>query len=250
MWKALLLDFGSRPIAVMSNCTSLSLGFFPLKLWNRNKQTRGTLYKTLFLFSEQQLDAYFRFLFYWHRRSQSGCWSSGSQYNLDHHQGNTLLLLRTVSGYVSASALFFRPAVIFYLLYFCVLTSQHHFGFLTVERLKYTRVVFSCVLGVWLTEFAEFIFTSWGKRYECLRCHWPLTCPAGWKGFLTHPSHASALQSIRGAGHRQGRPGIWIPPHLSTRNICWRTEEGTSTETPPCQTSICCKSFEYFSRDF
>lgn len=211
------------------------------------------LYKTLVLFSEQLPDAFFRLLFYLHGRSRSACRSSGSQYNLDHHQGNNSLLLRTVSGYVSASALFFsppRPAVIFYLLYFCVLTGQHHFGFLTVERLKYTRAGFSCVFGVWLTEFAEFIFTSWEKRYECLRCHCPLTCPAGWKGFLTHPSHASAFQSIRGAGHRQGRLGIWIPPHLSACNICWRTEEGTSTETPPCHTSICCKSFEYFSEDF
>lgn len=132
--------------------------------------------------------------------------------NLDHHQGNTALLLRTVSSYVSASALFFsppQPAVIFYLLYFCDLTGQHHFGFLTAQRLKYTRVASSCVFGVWLTEFAEFIFTSCGKRYECLRCHCPLTRPTGRKGFLTHPSHASALQSIRGAGHRQG---IWIPP--------------------------------------
>lgn len=47
---------------------------------------------------------------------------------------------------------------------------------------------------------------SWGKEGgendECLHCHWPLTCPAGWKGFLSHPSHASA--PLRGAQRRRG----------------------------------------------
>lgn len=83
-----------------------------------------------------------------YRLSRSGWWLSGSLYNLDHHQGKTALLLPTVSGYISASALFLNPswlAVISYSLHFCALTGQHHFGFRTVERLKYTRAVFMCV---------------------------------------------------------------------------------------------------------
>lgn len=168
-------------------------------------------------------DAYFRLLFYLHGPSRSSCWSSGSQLSLDHHQGTDVLLLRAVSGYVSAPALFFRPprpSVIFYLLYFGVLAGQHHFGFLTVEILKYTRAAFSCVFCCVINGVRGVYFHFLGeqkkKRYECLRCHCPLTCPAGWKGFLTHPSHARALQSIRGAGHRLGRLGIWIPPQKKT----------------------------------
>lgn len=80
-----------------------------------------------------------------------GCWLSRSQYNLDHHQGNNVLLLPTVSGYISTSALLLNPlwqAGIFCILYFCVLYGQHYFGFLTVGRLKYIRAVFMCTWRV------------------------------------------------------------------------------------------------------
>lgn len=82
-------------------------------------------------------------------------------------------------------------------------------------RLKYSRAVFMCVWHV-INGVRGVYFHFFGGKYDCLRCHCPLTCPAGWKGFLTHPSHASALQSIRGAGQTQGRLGIWIShPHIN-----------------------------------
>lgn len=87
------------------------------------------------------------------------------------------------------------PALIFYML--CFFGPVVSFTVLAFPGEKNKPRLYFCV---WFTAFAEFIFTSWGEKYECLLSHWPLTCPAGWKGFLTHPSHASALQSAGGAG--------------------------------------------------
>lgn len=130
-----------------------------------NRGGGKTALAAFFLFSERLSDALFRLLFYLHGPSRLGCWLSGSQYNLDHHQGNNVLLLPTVSGYISTSAPSLnppRPAGIFYSLYFCVLIGQHYFWF-SDSWDQNTTGLFSCVFGVWLTESAEFIFTSWGK---------------------------------------------------------------------------------------
>lgn len=147
---------------------------------------------------------------------------------------SVLLELPTVSSYISTAVLPLNPLASFnflYALFFGPVVSSTLFGFLySRERnrdikktKKNTMALFLCVFGVWLTEFAEFIFTSWReeeKKYECLHCHWPLTCPAGWKGFLTHPSHASALsraEEEQGAGWDAGWGG-WLfrlPPSIS-----------------------------------
>lgn len=79
------------------------------------------------------------------------------------------------------------------------------------EREKNIKPV-GCVINGVRRVYFHFLGGVKKKNYECLHCHCPLTCPAGWKGFLTHPSHASAPPSRGGAGRRQRRPGIWINP--------------------------------------
>lgn len=113
--------------------------------------TRYQINRKQALFSERLSDARFSLLFYLHGPSRSAGWLSRSQYNLDHHQGNNVLLLPTASGYISTSALLLNPlwqAGIFCILYFCVPYGQRYFGSLTVGRLKYIRVVFMCAWRV------------------------------------------------------------------------------------------------------
>lgn len=119
--------------------------------------------------------------------------------------------------------LWIRPVRLVFSIVFIFVSSLVSTTLVGQLRLKYTRAVFMCVWRV-LNGVRGVYFHFLGEKYDCLRCHCPLTCPAGWKGFLTHPSHASALQSIRGAGQTQGRLGIWIshPPHQSDCNICWK----------------------------
>lgn len=111
--------------------------------------------------------------------------------------------------------LWIRPVRLVFSIVFIFVSSLVSTTLVGQLRLKYTRAVFMCVWRV-LNGVRGVYFHFLGEKYDCLRCHCPLTYPAGWKGFLTHPSHASALQSIRGAGQTQGRLGIWIShPHIN-----------------------------------
>lgn len=119
-----------------------------------------------------------------------------------------VLQLRTVSGYTSTAVLPLNLfTLIFYLL--CLNVPVVRSVCLVESKRKkepglYNLCVFCVINGVRRVYF-NFLQK---KKYECLRCHCPLTCPAGWKGFLTHPSHASALHNGGGVGRRQARLGI------------------------------------------
>lgn len=117
--------------------------------------------------------------------------------------------------------------------------------------------VCSAYWGVWLTEFAEFIFTS-PEGSEGERKWWVFALPLAFnlscrmerlfKSSITRkcPPQRSAEEL------RDARTGGWVLDstprhllllHLSAWGICRRTEADRVTGSPPWKISTCCKSF-------
>lgn len=113
-------------------------------------------------------------------------------------QSALLLQLPAVSGYVSALTV--HRACFYDLVGSSTLLGSltHQGGKTHAPRLQ----LLACFLRV-INAARGVYFHLLGGGYECLRCHCPLTCPAGWKGFfklIHHTQVPSNAEEERGAG--------------------------------------------------
>lgn len=152
---------------------------------------------------------------------------------------SVLLQLPTVSSYIPTAALplsllasfnflyalFFGPVVSFTLL--CLVAFQWREG-------KNTPDLYFCVFGVWLTAFAEFIFTSWRKIWVfALPLAFNLSCRMErlFNSSITRKCPPEQRRSRTQAGMQADEAEYLDYLHLSACNICWRTEESRITGT-------------------